>query len=220
MHIPDGIMDPVVLIAGFGLAVPSLVIAFRRLRQEADEERIPFMAVLAAGIFTAQMLNFPIVFGTTGHLIGAALAVTLLGLPASMAILTVVILIQGFFFGDGGLTALGLNLLNMAVIAPLVAWGALTAFRGKATVAAIFTASWLSVFLAAGAAAIELSASFLLSSGNYGITPLFTFPAMLGYHAFIGLGEGVITVGIWTFVSQVAPKITKARGGTTKEAVH
>jgi cobalt/nickel transport system permease protein len=209
MHIPDGLMDPVVWVIGFVLAVPILFIVFRRLGRETDEDRMPFMAVLAAGIFVAQMLNFPVAGGTTGHLIGAALAVVLVGPAAAMAVLTVVIVIQSLFFGDGGITALGLNLLNMAVVAPLVSSLVYGASKRNLK-ASIFAASWLSVFLAAFATAIELSASFLISGGSYGITPFIALPAMLGYNAVIGVGEGIITVGIWAFISQVAPEIAKA----------
>jgi len=203
-------MDPVVWVVGFVVAVPILFVAFRRLGRETDEDRIPFMAVLAAGIFVAQMLNFPVAGGTTGHLIGAALAVVLVGPVAAMAVLTVVIVIQSLFFGDGGITALGLNLLNMAVVAPLVASLVYGASKRNMK-ASIFAASWLSVFIAAFATAIELSASFLISGGTFGITPYVALPAMLGYNAVIGVGEGFITVGVWAFISQVAPEITKAR---------
>ena len=209
MHIPDGLMDPVVWVVGFVLAVPILFIVFRRLGRETDEDRMPFMAVLAAGIFVAQMLNFPVAGGTTGHLIGAALAVVLVGPVAAMAVLTVVIVIQSLFFGDGGITALGLNLLNMAVVASLVSSLVYGASKRNMK-SSIFAASWLSVFLAAFAAAMELSASFLISGGTYGITPFIALPAMLGYNAVIGVAEGIITVGIWAFISQVAPEIAKA----------
>ncbi len=218
MHIPDGLMDPIVWVLGFAIGIPVLAWAFRRLGRTADDEQVPFMAVLAAGIFVAQMLNFPVVGGTTGHLIGAALASALLGPIAAMAILTVVILIQSLFFGDGGITALGLNLLNMAVIAPLAASLVYRFSSEKARRTAIFAASWLSVFLAALAIAIELSASYLISGGLYGVTPFVSFPAMLGSHAVIGVGEGMITVGIWTFVSRVAPEITVMKKPATGEA--
>ena len=209
MHIPDGLMDPAVWVIGFVVAVPILFVTFRRLGRETDEDRMPFMAVLAAGIFVAQMLNFPVAGGTTGHLIGAALAVVLVGPVAAMAVLTVVIVIQSLFFGDGGITALGLNLLNMAVVASLVSSLVYGASKRNMK-SSIFAASWLSVFLAAFAAAMELSASFLISGGTYGITPFIALPAMLGYNAVIGVAEGIITVGIWAFISQVAPEIAKA----------
>ena len=208
VHIPDGLMDPAVWVVGFVVAVPILFIVFRRLGRETDEDRMPFMAVLAAGIFVAQMLNFPVAGGTSGHLIWAALAVVLIGPAAAMAVLTVVIVIQSLFFGDGGITALGLNLLNMAVVAPLVS-SLVYGVSKRNLKASIFAASWLSVFLAAFATAIELSASFLISGGTFGITPFIALPAMLGYNAVIGVAEGIITVGIWAFISQVAPEITK-----------
>ncbi len=218
MHIPDGVMDPVVWVLGFALALIILVFVFRRLGLDVDEERLPLMAVLAAGIFAAQMLNFPVIGGTSGHLIGAALAVAMVGPWAAMAILTVVIIIQSLFFGDGGITALGLNLLNMAVIAPLVAWGVFRLFRNGNKQATMFAASWLSVFLSATAVAFQLSVSFALSGGVFGVTALVSFPFMLGYHAVIGIGEGIITVGVWTFISRVAPEIVKTKELATREA--
>ena len=90
MHIPEGLMDPVIWAFGFVVAFPVVMWAFRRLGRSADDEHVPFMAVLAAGLFVAQMLNFPIIGGTTGHLIGAALVTALLGPVAAMAILTIV----------------------------------------------------------------------------------------------------------------------------------
>ena len=121
MHIPDGLMSPEVLILGWVLAVPVIAFAIWKLNKNIDERAIPFMAMLAAGIFIAQMLNFPVGGGTTGHLIGAALAVILLGPYAAIVVLTAILMIQCFVFGDGGITALGLNLVNMAVVAPIIA---------------------------------------------------------------------------------------------------
>ncbi len=218
MHIPDGLMDPVIWVLGFVLAIVPLVLAFRKLGLEFHEERLPVMAVLAAGIFAAQMLNFPVIGGTSGHLVGGALAAVLVGPWAAMAILTVVILIQSLFFGDGGITALGLNLLNMAIVAPLVAWVTYSLLKSKNEYIAIFAASWLSVFLSAALAATELSLSYAISGGAFGITGVVSYPFMLGYHAIIGVGEGIITVGVWTFISHVAPEILKS-GKIVKEEV-
>ena len=162
------------------------------------------MAVLAGGIFIAQMLNFPVGGGTTGHLIGAALAVILLGPAAAMVVLTTILIIQCFVFGDGGITALGLNLLNMAVIAPLIMWATMR-FSGRFEKAGIIIGAWLSVVMAALVAALQLSLSFELSGGVYGIAPNIAVTAMLGYHILIGIGEAAITAGVVLYLAKVSP---------------
>ncbi len=122
MHIADGIMAPPIWVLGYIIAVPVLAYAIRRTRDDLGEAQVPLLGVLAAGIFVAQMLNFPIGGGTTGHLIGAALAAILLGPYAMILIITVVLIIQALLFGDGGITALGLNILNMAIVGGGVAY--------------------------------------------------------------------------------------------------
>jgi cobalt/nickel transport system permease protein len=139
--------------------------------------------------------------GTSGHLLGGALAAILLGPWSAGLILTTVLIIQMLFFYDGGLTALGANVLNMAVIAPWVAYGTCrlvsNLFRSSAgRTAAIFLASWMSVMAAALAASLEIAFS--------GTVPLkIVLPAMLGWHALIGIGEGLITVVVVSFVSRL-----------------
>jgi len=209
MHIPDGLMSPEVWGIGLVLVLPLIAWAVIKVDRTMDERATPLMAVLAAGIFVAQMLNFPIGGGTTGHLIGAALAVVLLGLPSAIVVMTVVLLIQGLVFGDGGLTALGLNLLNMAVVATFTAWVTLKLVPAKRRTLAIPLAAWISVFCAASACALELSLSYALHPGQYGITAWVAIPAMLSTHAVIGVGEAVITGGVVIYLAKVAPGILR-----------
>ena len=213
MHIPDGLMSPEVLIMGWAIAVPAIAIAIWRLNRGMDERLVPFMAVLAGGIFIAQMLNFPVGGGTTGHLIGAALAVILLGPAAAMMVITAILIIQCFVFGDGGVTALGLNMLNMAVIAPLIAWTTMRVFSGRFEKAGIVLAAWLSVVVAAVVAALELALSFELSGGAYGISASIAVPAMLAYHILIGIGEATITAGVVLYLAKVSPATLRFRHG-------
>jgi cobalt/nickel transport system permease protein len=213
MHIPDGLMDPTVLVIGWLLALPVIAYAIVKVDKTIDEKKVPFMAILAAGIFIAQMLNFPVGGGTTGHLVGATLAVILLGVYGSVVIMTVILCIQCLVFGDGGLTALGLNLLNMAVIAPFAAAAVLYVFKGRARYASTFSASWLAVFLAAAACAVQLSMSFTISNGEYGIEGIIAIPTMLAWHALIGIGEGIITTGIVAFLAKVSPETLKMQLG-------
>lgn len=211
MHIPDGLMAPAV--AGFGwlMAIIVLALAFRLVNRKLDDRQITLMSVLAAGIFVAQMLNFPIGGGTTGHLIGAALAAVLLGPLAGIVVITVILIIQAFVFGDGGLTALGLNILNMAVIGSLAAWAVYRVLRRSHEKAAVFAAAFCSVFLAALAAAAELALSHAVSGGAYGISGAIAFPAMAFFHLLIGIGEAIITAGVVLYISQVSPDMLRLR---------
>ncbi|MGQ9587042.1 MAG: energy-coupling factor ABC transporter permease [Thermoplasmata archaeon] len=226
MHIPDGLMDP--LVAGVGwvefatVAAVALYMSGRKVR----EKDLPRIAVLCAGIFVAQMLNFPIGGGTTGHLIGGALFAILVGPVIAIIGMTIILLIQALMFGDGGLTAFGLNAVNMAVIAPLMGWGVYTMLKpllsrggapaGKTFVSgeaiAIGVGAWASVFVASAACAAELAVSYAISGGAYGIAAAVSVPAMLGYHAVIGVGEAIITVGVAAYVLRIAPEMFKAAG--------
>lgn len=209
MHIPDGLMDPLVAAAGWLLALAVLAYATRRVNRDLDDRRLPLMAVLAAGIFVAQMLNFPIGAGTTGHLVGAALAAILLGPWAGMAVMMVIFTIQCLLFGDGGITALGLNFVNMGVIGCLAGHFVHRALPEKHAASGAFAAAWLAVFLGALATAFELSLSSVLSGGAFGIAPLIAMPLMSAYYAVIGVGEAVITAGILAYLAQVAPEMLR-----------
>lgn len=224
MHIPDGLMDPVVAGLGWAEFVVIAAVAIYMSGKKLRDKDLPRIAVLCAGIFVAQMLNFPIGGGTTGHLIGGALFAIMVGPVVAIVGMTVILLIQGLMFGDGGLTAFGLNAVNMAIIAPLVGWGAYTFLkpllsRGEAEPGTAFTAgeataigagAWASVFVASAACAAELAVSYAISGGAYGIAATVSVPAMLGYHAVIGIGEAIITVGVAAYVLRVAPEMFKS----------
>lgn len=221
MHIPDGLMDPRVAAIGFVEFVVVFAFALLLSRKKMRERDLPRVAVLSAGIFVAQMVNFPIGGGTTGHLIGGALFAILVGPVIAMVGMTVVVLLQALMFGDGGIVALGLNALNMAVIAPLIGWGVYNLMRplvqrkGEVlSTLAITTGAWASVFVAAAACAAELSVSYAISGGAYGIAATIAIPAMLGYHAIIGLGEAAITAGIAMYLLREAPDAFKSAQST------
>jgi len=215
MHIPDGLMDPLVSMIGWIEFLVVLAGVMLLSRDRIKEKNLPRVAVLSAGIFVAQMLNFPIGGGTTGHLIGGALFAIIAGPMVAVIGMTVVLLIQGLLFGDGGITALGLNGLNMAVIAPLTGWGVYTLLKpltektgSTSRVASGFVvgaAAWASVFVAAATCAAELSVSYAVSSGAYGIAATVSVPAMLGVHAIIGVGEAIITAGVFVYLWSVSP---------------
>ena len=190
MHIPDGFLSGPVLAVCWGISAIVIIYAFIRVKRDMDERKVPLMGVVAAAIFAGQMLNFPVAAGTSGHLLGAALATILLGPWAAVLIMTIVAGAQALLFADGGLVALGANLLNMAVIGVFVAY---TVYRtvqrfSKGAKWGIFVggflAAWTSIFIAALAAALELAFS-ATSPANLAV------PAMALVHSVIGIGEGL-----------------------------
>ncbi len=199
MHIPDGFLSVAVSVVLWVLTVIAVAISLRRVSADLDERRVPMMGVLAAAIFAGQMLNFTVAGGTSGHLMGAALATILLGPWAAILVMTTVVGVQALVFQDGGLLALGGNIFNMGVIGVLVSY---TVYRAVQKVAGGqkwglyvggFSAAWLSIFIAALAVGLQLALS--------GISPAnIAIPAMAGIHALIGVGEGLITVGALVFI--------------------
>lgn len=201
MHIPDGLMHPLLLALGWLIAVPALAIALRRLRGQMDAALVPRMALAGAGLFAAQMLNFPIAAGTTGHLVGTALATVLLGPAAAVTVVSTLIILQALLFGDGGLLALGLNLTNMAVVAALVAAAVHRVQDGRLGAG---LAAWASVVAASLLCAAELGLSHALDP-TFGVATAVAVPLMGAYHALIGLGEAAITVAV---LAVAAPRPT------------
>lgn len=199
MHIPDGFLDPKTWIGASAISAAVLSGALVMRRREGQTERqIPVMGMLAAFIFVAQLINFPLVGGTSAHLTGAALAAILLGPATAVIVLTTVVAVQCLFFLDGGVTGLGANILNMAVIAPLVAYytykGITMVARGRGgRSVGIFLAAWLSVVVAALAAAGQLALSGTVSLQV-------VLPVMTGWYAIIGIAEGLVTVVVVSFV--------------------
>ncbi|MGC8826680.1 MAG: energy-coupling factor ABC transporter permease [Anaerolineae bacterium] len=199
MHIPDGFLNTGTTVAAWAVSAGGLGYAVHRVNRELGERQVPLMGVTAAFIFAAQMLNFTVAGGTSGHLLGGALAAILLGPWPAMLVLTSVLVVQALLFQDGGLLALGANILNMAVIGVLVGWVTYTSLRrlfGEktwATMASGFIAAWLSVVIAALACAAELALS--------GTSPWqVAVPAMGLVHMLIGVGEGLITVAVLAFL--------------------
>jgi cobalt/nickel transport system permease protein len=199
MHIPDGFLSAAAVGTTYVVSAGGLANAVRIANKKLGERHIPMMGILAAFIFAAQMLNFPVVGGTSGHVIGAALVAILLGPWAAVIIMSAVLIAQSLIFQDGGLLALGANIFNMGIIAGFGAYylyrltGSLLGDNRRAKMAAGFIAAWGSVFLASIACALELALS--------GTSPLaVVLPAMAGVHAFIGIGEGMITVAVLSLV--------------------
>lgn len=199
MHIPDGFLSVVVSITFWIISAVVLVIALRKTRETLAERQVPLMGVLAAAIFAGQMLNFSVTGGTSGHLLGAAIAVILLGPWPAVLVMTSVVSVQALFFQDGGLLALGANIFNMGIVGVFVAYAVyqllIRLFKNTTwgTVVSGFIAAWSSIFIASLACALELALSGT-SPANIAV------PAMAGIHALIGVGEGLITTAALGFI--------------------
>jgi cobalt/nickel transport system permease protein len=209
MHIPDGFLSALVSLTLWIVSIIIITYALKRVGRDLGERQVPLMGVLAAAIFAGQMLNFAVTGGTSGHLLGAALATILVGPWAAMVVMATVVSIQAIIFQDGGLLALGPNLFNMAVVGVAVAHFTFTSIRrflgDKPT--ALFVsaalAAWLSIVAASLVCALELAASGT-SPANVAI------PAMAGIHMFIGIGEALISVGALAFLYAARPDLLHA----------
>ena len=210
MHIPDGFLSVLVSVVFWALSILAIGYSLRRLGKDMDERQVPMMGVLAAAIFAGQMLNFAVAGGTSGHLLGATLATVLLGPWAAVLVMTCVVGIQALVFQDGGLLAMGANIFNMGVIGVFVAYTVYQTVqklaRGKSWGIFVggFAAAWLSIVIAALAAALQLALSGT-SPANIAV------PAMAGIHAIIGIGEGLITLGALAFIAATRPDLVKKR---------
>ncbi|MTV48686.1 cobalamin biosynthesis protein CbiM [Heliobacillus mobilis] len=213
MHIPDHFLSPTTWIGASAISGGALAYAAKKTQKKLDERQVPWMGVMGAFIFAAQMVNFPVAGGTSGHLLGSMLAAVVLGPWPTMIIMSTILGIQCLFFQDGGITALGANILNMAVVGTWTGYGTyrllLRLLPGTwGQKAAIFAGGWMSVFLASIVAAFELAFSDTL--------PLsLALPAMAGWHSLIGIGEGLITVAVIQYLLRVKPELNIApiKGG-------
>jgi cobalt/nickel transport system permease protein len=211
MHIPDGLLinDPVFAVAMWVVSIPILVWSWRRVKATYFHSTSALLAISSAFVFAAQMINFPIAFGTSGHLVGGTFLAVLLGPYAAILSMTIVLLMQALFFADGGILAFGANVFNMAII------GGLSFFlirlltkNSKSSgrfASSVFVASWLSVVLGALACGLEISPAF---AGGM----MVTVPSMLFFYAIIGLGEGAITTVLISSLQRLHPAII---GGLT-----
>ncbi len=208
MHVPDGFIDAPVSLAAGGVAVIGVAVCLRGARRSLDEATAPLAGLVAVFIFAAQMFNFPVGLGTSGHLMGAALAAILIGPYAGPLAVTVVLMIQALLFADGGITALGLNIINMALVPTLVAW---PVFRlvvrslgnsRAVVIGAAAVAGWLSIVASSLAFAFEywLGGTTALDVGAVTL-------AMVGVHVVIGLVEGLITALIVGAVFALRPDL-------------
>ena len=210
MHIPDGFLSAALSILLWIVSIVVIAYSLKRVSKDLDERKVPLMGVLAAAIFAGQMLNFTVIGGTSGHLMGAALATILLGPWAAVLVMTTVVGVQALVYQDGGLLVLGANIFNMGIIGVAVSYTAYETVRRIrrghrwSLFAGGFIAAWLSIEIAALAVGLELAVSGT-SPANLAI------PAMAGIHALIGVGEGLITVAALAFIYAARPDFLGAQ---------
>jgi cobalt/nickel transport system permease protein len=207
LHIPDGFLSLTVALAGWVISLPLLWLALRQTQTQLSERQIPLMGIMAAFIFAAQMINFPVAGGSSGHLIGGTLAAILLGPWAGIVVMACVVALQALLFQDGGLLVMGANILNMGIVPVLIGYGLYRGVAGygrRAWLPVAGFAAWLAVMAGALATALQLWLS--------GTSPLtLVVPALLSVHALIGVGEGLITVVTLSFILRTRPDLITGR---------
>lgn len=204
MHIPDGMLDTKTWVGAWAGSAGVLAYASARVRQSMRDERVVLMAVMAALVFALQMLNFPVAGGTSGHFAGGTAVAIVLGPWPAMIVMTAVLAIQALLFADGGVTALGANVVNLAVLGPLVGWlvyrAAVRVLPARVRPLGPAVAAWTSCVAGAVSATVMLWAS-----GRVPLVPALV--AMGFWHALIGIGEGVITAGLIGYLTAVRPDL-------------
>ena len=214
MHIPDGFLDITTASVTYILFILFGYYALRKSRRMLKSEMISFVSILAAGIFAAQMLNWPLPGGTSLHFVGGALAGILLGPWLGFLTICSVVLVQALIFHDGGITTLGANALNMAIIAVLIGYSSyeflIRNFGNRDSIRFLgaFLGGWLGIIIAGAAVAIQIGYS---QSFPYGLA--ITIPVMVGWHAVLGIIEGIITGLTIIYLSRRAPQLLSIRGG-------
>lgn len=207
MHVPDGFFDLPVSLAALLISVTVLAVAVVKSRGQLDDRTAPLAGMTAVFIFAAQMINFPIGAGTSGHLIGAALAAVLVGPWAAMLVMTVVLTIQALLFADGGLSALGINVLNLAIIAVVVAWLVFRlGTRFARTRSGVAIVAGVAGFVSVPASAMAFVVEYAIG-GTAPVSVSAIAVAMGGFHLVIGVAEGIITGLVVASVLAARPDI-------------
>ena len=205
MHIPDGFLDVKTAVATAACSATGLGVALRQLKTGLSSRRVPLMGLAAAFVFAAQMLNFPVAGGTSGHLLGAVLIAVLLGPGAAIVVMSAVLIVQCFLFADGGVLSLGANIFNMGVVAPLSGYGVYKALRvvlkgNRGQLVSVGIAAWCSTVFASVFCTGELAWSGIVA-WNVG------FPAMANVHILIGVGEALITTLVIAAIGHTRPDL-------------
>ncbi|MGC4976744.1 energy-coupling factor ABC transporter permease [Streptomyces sp. DT199] len=218
MHVPDGFINAPTSAATGVIAAGAVAVSLRGARRELDERTAPLAGLVAAFIFAVQMLNFPVAAGTSGHLLGGALAAILVGPYTGVLCVSVVLLMQGILFADGGLTALGVNITNMAIVTTVVAYAL---FRGLVKVLprtrrSVTVASFVAALVSVPAAALAFTLMYAIG-GTTDVSLGKVATAMVGVHVLIGIGEAVITALTVGAVIAVRPDLVYGARGLTQK---
>lgn len=215
MHIPDGFINAPVSLGAAVIAAGAVAVSLKKSRGQLDSQTAPMAGLAAVFIFAVQMLNFPVAAGTSGHLLGGALAAILIGPYAAVLAMTVVIAIQALVFADGGLSALGLNILNMGVVTVVVGWLTFLGIQKVApkTKAGFIGATAIAAFVSVPASAAAFVVEYALGgTATYTLTTVIA--AVIGVHFLIGIGEAVITVLTVSAVLATRPDLVFAAKNT------
>ncbi len=212
MHLPDGFLDTRTAVVSTGMAVAGVGIALRQVRATLEPRRMPLLGLAAAFIFAAQMLNFPVMGGTSGHLVGGVLTAILLGPSAAIVVMTCVLLVQCLMFADGGLMALGANVFNMGLVSVCSGWlvfrlakPLVRADSQRSTIFAAGFAGWVGTVLPSVSCAGQLAFS--------GTAPWpIALPAMANVHMLIGIGEGLATALVVAAILRTRPELLAGAG--------
>jgi cobalt/nickel transport system permease protein len=213
MHIPDGYLDPLSAAITYMIFLAFVILTYRKVGRSFTSDNLSLVTVLAASIFAAQMLNWPIVGGTSLHFVGGALAGIILGPYLGFVTMTLVLVIQCLIFHDGGITALGANVLNMGIIDVLAGYGmykvmlSLLGTKWKSRILGTFLGGWIGITLAGLACGVEIGLS-----SSFGFYLDITVPVMTIWHAVLGIVEGVITALIIGYLQVRAPGILRGGG--------
>jgi cobalt/nickel transport system permease protein len=212
MHIPDGFLSIPVAAVTYGASAAVGAATIVQAKRRFAERFVPLAGISAAFIFAAQMINFPIGGGTSGHFLGAMLACLLLGPSVGFWIMTLVLTMQALVFADGGITALGANVLNMGIIGGIIPYALFALVvrvlpKGKSSfLTSTFVFSWLAVVLAAFVCSVELGVSGTIPFGV-------VIPVMTGFHVLIGLGDAVVTTAVLSYMLNARPDLVYAWSG-------
>jgi cobalt/nickel transport system permease protein len=228
MHIPDGYLGPQTYVPLYGVSIGFWAIAQNRIKKQLSLKHIPYLAMAAAFSFLIQMFNIPIPGGTTGHAVGAGIIAILLGPWTAVMAVSVVLIIQAVVFGDGGITAIGANCFNMAVVLPFASYGVFRLVKGKSEggprlAVAAFLSGYLGLFVAALFTAVELGIQPLIATGADG-RPLYApyplsiaIPAMAVEHLFpFGIAEGLVTMLLLKYFLKHEHDLVYALSGPSK----
>lgn len=223
MHIPDNYLSPSTCAVMGTIMLPIWKHCITKVKKEISKKKLPTLGVCAAFSFLVMMFNLPAPGGTTAHAVGAVLIALILGPYAATIAVTIALLLQALFFGDGGILAFGANSFNMAFVIPFVGYNIFKFFKGrvkssKGEYIGAFLGSYIGLVAGAACAAIELGIQPLLFKDNLGYPLYFPYPlkvsitAMVSIHLLIGIVEGLITVGVYAYVKKVSPEVIQTDG--------